>query len=144
MSALISKRLLQAVVAVLGLVPVAAGAAGVLAGPDFMMAASAWPIDLDSHFRYLSGIFLAIGLMFYASIPGIERKTALFRLAALPVVIGGFARLGSLLAVGTPSNPHVAGLILELGLMPTLLIWQASVAHRTPARGWHRTSAFGR
>ena len=27
------------------------------------MAGTSWPIDLESHFRYLSGIFLRVGLM---------------------------------------------------------------------------------
>lgn len=130
MNFLSSKRCLQATVAVLGIVPVSAGAAGVLLGPAAFSDAGGWPVDLDSHFRYVSGIFLALGLTFYATIPSIERKTALFRLAAALVVAGGLARLLALLVNGVPSAPHVAGLVLELVVVPALVLWQGRVARQ--------------
>lgn len=130
MSGSASKRCLQAVVAVLGTVPVAAGTAGVILGPAAFSDAGAWPIDLDSHVRYLSGIFLALGLTFYATVPSIERKTALFRLAAALVVAGGLARLLGLIVNGVPSAPHVAGLTLELVVVPALAVWQGRVARQ--------------
>lgn len=129
-----SKRLLQAVVAVLALVPVSAGLAGVLLGPSAFAPSGDWPVDLDSHFHYLSGIFLAIGLAFWATVPAIERKTTLFRLAAAAVVLGGAARLLSLVADGVPSPPHLVGLCLELVVMPLLVVWQARVARATDGR----------
>lgn len=125
-----SKRRLQATVAILGIVPVAAGAAGVLMGPAAFSDAGGWPVDLDSHFRYLSGIFLALGLTFYATIPSIERKTSLFRLAAALVVTGGLARLLALVVDGVPSAGHVVGLMLELVVVPALVIWQGRVAYQ--------------
>lgn len=125
------KRLLQATVGVLALVPISAGAAGVLVGPGFVLTAPDWPVDLDSHFRYLSGIFLALGLTYWATVPSIERKAAMFRLASVLVVAGGAARLGSLLAVGVPSTPHLVGLGLETLVVPLLVLWQRRVAWRT-------------
>ena len=123
-----SKRLLQTAVALLALVPVGIGALGVLAGPAFLRGVIDPPVDLDSHFRYLSGIFLALGLTFYACIPEIERKTALFRMAGALVIIGGCGRLLSLVMTGTPSRGHLIGLGLELVIVPLLMIWQARVA----------------
>lgn len=123
-----SRRLLQLVVAILSLVPIAAGAGGVLLGPSFVVGASGWPPDLDSHFRYLSGIFVMLGLTFLSTVPGIEDKTRRFRLAAALVVAGGLGRLVSLLIVGTPTVPHIVGLGLELVVVPTLVIWQGRVA----------------
>ena len=139
MPRLSSKTCLQALVAVLALVPVTVCTEGVLTGSSFLTGAPSRSVDLDSHFRYLSGIFLAVGLLFYATVPAIERKTALFRLAASLVVAGGLGRLVSLLVAGTPTAPHVAGLVLELLVVPSLVVWQASVARRTPAFGWRRT-----
>lgn len=143
MTPLFSKRCLQALVAVLALVPVAVGAEGVLTGSSFLTHAPSRPVDLDSHFRYLSGIFLAVGLMFCATVPSIERKTNLFRLAAALVVVGGLGRLVSLMVAGTPTAPHLAGLFLELAVVPSLVIWQASVSRRTTGFGRIRSRFSG-
>ena len=124
----ISKRLLQCIVMVLGLVPVTVGLYGVIFGPDFLRGTLTPSVDLDSHFRYLSGIFLGIGLAFYACVPGIERKTLLFRFAAGVVLLGGLARLASLLFVGVPSAGHIIGLGLELVVVPLLALWQGRLA----------------
>lgn len=124
----ISKRLLQCIVSLLGLVPVTVGLYGVIFGPDFLQGTLTPSVDLDSHFRYLSGIFLGIGLAFYACVSGIERKTLLFRFAAGVVVLGGLARLASLLLVGVPSAGHVMGLGLELVVVPLLAFWQGRLA----------------
>ncbi len=86
------------------------------------------PTDLDSHFRYISGIFFAVGVAFATCVPGIEAKGPRFRLLGALVVAGGLARLVSLVAVGVPSNGHVFGLAMELGVVPLLLLWQAGLA----------------
>lgn len=121
-------RGLQATVALLSLVPVATGAAGVLLGPGFLMSdATPW-VDLDSHFRYLSGIFLAVGLGFLSCIPNIVDKVARFRALSGMVVLGGLARLLSLAVAGSPATGHRIGLILELVVVPALVLWQARLA----------------
>jgi Domain of unknown function (DUF4345) len=122
-----SRRLLQATVAALSLVPIAAGAAGVAVGPGFVGGDGS--ADLDSHFRYLSGLLLGIGLLFASTVRGIERRTARFRLASGLVVCGGLGRLLSLVATGAPAWPHLAGLLLELAVVPLLAVWQGMVAH---------------
>jgi hypothetical protein len=125
----VSRRLLQVVVAVLCLVPLAAGSAGVLLGPALVGGAGPdGSIDLDSHFRYLSGILVGVGLTFASTVPAIERRTARFRLAAALVVCGGAGRLLSLGVASTPSAPHLVGLGLELVVVPLLVAWQGAVA----------------
>lgn len=124
----VSKRLLQATVAVLALIPTLTGAAGILIGPAFLTGEPSAAVSLDSHLRFLSGVFFAVGLAFYATIPAIERKGALFRLAAALVFTGGLARLISLLTVGSPTGPHLAGLAMELAVVPALVVWQSRVA----------------
>jgi hypothetical protein len=112
-------------VAVLALVPTLTGAAGIVAGPDFLALDPPWPTDLDSHFRFLSGMFFAVGLAFYSCIPRIEQKRERFRLLAGLVVTGGLARLWSLLVADPPSAGHVLGLVMELLVVPLLVAWQA-------------------
>lgn len=132
MPPLVSKRLLQVTVAVLALIPTVTGAAGVLLGPTFLTGEPASTANLDSHLRFLSGTFFAVGLAFYATVPTIERKGALFRLAAGLVFTGGLARLISLWTVGSPAWPHLAGLVMELAVVPALVVWQSRVARHAP------------
>lgn len=129
MSPSAERRLLQAAVALACLVPLSAGSAGVLRGAAFVYRGAA-TADLDSHFRYLSGIFLAVGIAFSTCLPAIERKGARFRMLGAFVVAGGLARLLSLAEVGAPSFGHRFGLVMELGVVPLLLLWQARVAQR--------------
>lgn len=127
---MIEKRLLQIVVALACIVPLVTGGAGILSGPDWLRGVGSAPVDLDSHFRYMSGIFFGVGLAFCSCIPRIEIKGARFRMLGGFVVIGGIARLWSLLSVGTPSQGHVLGLCMELGVVPCLMLWQAAFARR--------------
>jgi hypothetical protein len=121
------RRGLQLVVAILGLVPVCAGLDGAIRGEAFL--ASGTPdISLDSHFRYLSGLLLAIGLGFWSTIPAIEKRNARFSLLTAIVFAGGLARLGGILAIGVPRWPMILAVIIELLVTPLLFIWQRRVA----------------
>lgn len=122
------RTLLQAAVALVCIVPFGASLTGILLGAAWLQPAPA--IDLDSHFRYLSGLFLGMGIAFASCVPGIERKTARFRLLGMMVVMGGLARLWSLVTLGPPSTGHSVGLCIELIVVPLLLAWQARVARR--------------
>jgi hypothetical protein len=121
------KRALQAAVALSGMVPVSAGLAGMVLGSSFVGDASGGA-DLDSHFRYLSGLLLGIGLAFWSTIPGIERKGPLFALLTAFVVLGGLGRLASILVYDLPEDPMLAALVMELAVTPALCLWQARVA----------------
>ncbi len=122
------RTLLQAAVALTCLLPLSAGTIGVVRGAAWFQDAPT--TDLDSHFRYLSGLFLVMGLGFVSCVPRIERKTGRMRLLALMVVGGGLARLVSLGVAGTPSIGHLVGLCAELIVVPLLVAWQTRVAQR--------------
>ena len=124
------KRLLQAVVAVACLLPLVVGGQGVLHGPAPFGHLHDVPRDLDSHFRYVSGIFFATGIGFVSCIPHIEAKGSRFRLLGGMIFVGGLARLASLLAVGVPSKGHVLGLAMETLVVPLLMLWQWQFARR--------------
>lgn len=127
------RRLLQLAVALGCAVPLLAGGSGMIQGPEFLHGVAApAPADLDSHFRYLSGLLLAVGIAFASCIRGIERKTARFRLLALLVFVGGLGRLFSYLSIGAPGGGHMFGLAMELVAVPLLALWQARVARAGP------------
>lgn len=125
------KRLLQAVLLILSLSPLGIGALGALGGPAGLGEAGAAARDAASHFRYLSGVFVGVGVMLLAVIPAIERESRLFGLIAAAVIIGGLARLAGVAADGWPSIGHRVGLVLELGVTPGLWWWQRRLARRT-------------
>lgn len=125
------RRALQIAVAVACLVPASAGLLGIVESATMLKGVRApLSIDLDSHYRYLSGLLLGIGLAFAACIRNIERNTALFRTLGLIVVTGGLARLLGLVVAGSPGSGHVFGLAMELGVVPLLMLWQARIARR--------------
>ena len=119
------RRLLQAAVLLAGFVPVLAGSAGVLLGAKMADWGS---IDLDSHVRYLSGLLLGIGIVFWGMIPGIERHGTIFRVLTGIVFVGGLGRLLGLFVVGVPSAAMTAALGMELVVTPLLCLWQSRVA----------------
>ena len=121
------KKLLQIAVAIGGLVPVGAGLTGILFGAS-MTGGDFGPIPLDSHFRYLSGLLLGIGLCFWGTIPDIQRKGMLFRTLTLIVVIGGCGRVVSLWVRGAPDSAMLFGLGMELVITPLLALWQYRIS----------------
>jgi len=130
MDRLLLKRALQCAVAIGCLVPISTGLAGIIFGADMIGDDLTGPISLDSHFRYLSGLLLGIGLLFCKTIPHIERNGKEFRLLAAIVIVGGVGRLSSLYAVGLPDRPMLFGLCMELLITPLLAVWQYWVARR--------------
>lgn len=120
---------MQIVVGIACLVPLSAGSSGVLKGAEWLAHAPV-VVDLDSHFRYISGIFLGVGFAFVSCIPAIETKGARLRLLVAFVVLGGIARLLSLAEVGPPGSGMQFGLVMELAVTPLIAVWQASLARR--------------
>lgn len=122
------RKLLQQTVAIVATIPVAIGLYGVLFGQA--LTGDAVSISAESHFRFLSGLLLGIGLCFWSTLPGIEVKTGRFRLLTLLVVIGGLGRLVGLALTGLPSLFMIGGLVIELVVTPFLCLWQLRVANR--------------
>ena len=121
------RRLLQIAVAIAGIVPVGVGLGAIVYGPQFLEmpnSASSW-----SHLHYLAGLLLAIGLIFWASIPRIEQYRDRFALLTLIVFAGGVARLIGALALGdTPGKGMMFALVMELIVTPMLWAWQRRIA----------------
>ncbi|WP_445503960.1 DUF4345 domain-containing protein [Microvirga sp. G4-2] len=122
------RKLLQQTVAIVATIPVATGLYGVLFGQA--LTGDAVSISAESHFRFLSGLLLGIGLCFWSTLPGIEDKTNRFRFLTLLVVIGGLGRLIGLALTGLPSFFMMGGLFIELIVTPVLCLWQTRVANR--------------
>ena len=126
------RRLLQAAVALGCLSPFYFGLRGVLEGPAMLLGIDPGqaPPDLLSHYRYLSGLFLGIGIVLLSCLPRIEVRTVRFRWACGAIVVGGLARAFGLVIGDAPSAAHYLALAAELGFVPVLVLWQGHVARR--------------
>ncbi|MHC2002315.1 DUF4345 domain-containing protein [Methylobacterium sp. CM6241] len=122
------REALQRVVAVAAIIPVASGLFGILFGLGGVGGNSLAQISADSHFRYLSGLLMGIGILFWSCVPAIEAKSRLFRFLTLVVTLGGLARLLGLYLTGLPSAVMLGALIMELVVTPLLCLWQMRVA----------------
>ncbi len=123
---------LQLTVALAGLVPVGAGLAGLALGPAMVGHASS-TVSLDSHFSYLSGLLLAIGLAFWQAIPTIAHQGPRVRLLTFIVFVGGLGRLVSLDRVGQPDVFMTAAFVMELVVTPAICLWQWRLEQRMDA-----------
>lgn len=120
------RRALQSTVAVLALIPISAGLGGIVFA-DLLQVAPDIQRDATSHFRYLSGLLLAIGLCYWRTVPKIEREGLLFRTLTLIVFIGGLARLYSMALEGVPSIVMIGALLMELIVTPALALWRERI-----------------
>lgn len=121
------RRYLQRAVALAAVVPVSAGLYGVLFGAG-LTGEQGLSVSGDSHYRYLSGLLLGIGLLFWSAIPAIEQKRGRFQLLTLVVVAGGLGRLAGLGITGIPSLTMLGALAMELAVTPAICLWQMRVS----------------
>ena len=113
------RNALRVCVALAAVVPVAGGLIG---------AVQSQSAGLADHYRYLSGLLLAVGLGFWSTVPQIERHTQRFRLLTGLVAIGGLCRLLGVV-LGDPLTPATAAaLAMELVATPLLCLWQAQIS----------------
>jgi heme A synthase len=77
---------------------------------------------LDSQFRYLSGIYFAVGIGMLIVVWRVERAWLLFAVLILAAFLGGIGRLVSLSEMGLPNAKQHIGMYLELAT-PLLLVW---------------------
>ena len=122
----IERQALQIAVAIAGLVPVSAGAAGIVIGPGVL--ALSGPVSALTHAAYLSGLLLGIGIGFWSLIPAIERQGRVFTLLTAIVMLGGLARAYTALRLGAWGPSVSLPLMMELGVTPALCLWQWRVA----------------
>ena len=122
------RRALQCVVTLACIVPISAGAYGLFFGPSMLGGHQIASAGLDGHFRYLSGLLLGLGLAFLASVPDIESRGSRIALLTGMVMLGGFGRLASVIALGGGSRSAYFALAMELLVTPAVALWQRRIA----------------
>lgn len=130
-----SRRALQIVSAVLGIVPVVTGLIGLrgVADPLYAPVNSPHVILLDTNLRFFSGLWLGLGLALLWLIPSIEKQTVPFRIIWGAIFVGGVGRVLSILLAGAPPAPFVFFTLLEILGAPLFIYWQHRVAQTAPS-----------
>lgn len=130
MTPLTEKRLLQAAIVLGGAFSLFVALASAFKGVAFLSRDAVVNVNLDSHFRYLSGIFLGTLIAMYSCVPNVEHAGPRLRLIGGLIICGGLARLLGVVAFGLPGMGHRYGLVMELIVTPLILLWQLRVARR--------------
>lgn len=110
------------------MVPIAAGAAGVLRGTAMIGRLNLNNGDLESQFAYLAGLLLGIGSAFLFAALEIRKRAVLFSTLGFIVIVGGLARLLTTSTAGQPNTAHQFALVMELIVVPLLLLWHRRLA----------------
>lgn len=123
------KRGLQIILGILSLIPFIVAILGLTSGLGRWLPAEAITPEFDSHYRYITGFYISLGVMAWWIIPNIEKHKTVLRVLAGAIFTGGVGRMISLWQVGTPSPLTLVFTGIEL-CFPLLLIWQAKLSRR--------------
>lgn len=121
------KRALQIVLAALSLIPLGFGGLGVIYGVGRFVPLDAALAPLDSQFRFLSALYVGIGVLIWRIIPAVEKHGWLVSTIVAAIFCGGLARLYSASLTGETPPMMIAATALELA-SPILIVWQRAVA----------------
>jgi hypothetical protein len=119
------RKLLQAAVAMAGLVGVILGLTGVLFGT--MHTDLSGDVVLDGYVRFGKGVLLALGLVYWSCIPQIERHGERISLVTFILVLGAVPRLIAVIGHGVPTIGILISLAGELIFAPLLWLWHQHV-----------------
>ena len=120
------RKLLQIAFALSGLALVGFGFAGVFFGANFIDLSG--NVVMDSYIRFLKGMLLAIGLVYWSAIPDIEHHGERIALVTFILVLGAVPRLMAVIGHGVPTIGILVGLAGELIFAPLLWLWHQHVA----------------
>ena len=126
-----SRRLLQTVNFVLGLLTIFLAANSLIFGtesPIYEVGAVPPLPSLDSNLRFMGGLGLGLGVALIWITPSIEAHTIVFRLVWMCALLGGIGRLVSAAVIGQPPLPMIIFAAVEVPLVPILIYWQHSVS----------------
>jgi Domain of unknown function (DUF4345) len=119
------RKLLQIAFAFAGLALVGFGFAGIFFGANFLDLSG--NVVMDSYIRFLKGMLLAIGLVYWSSIADIERHGERIALVTFILALGAVPRLMAVIGHGVPTIGIMISLAGELIVAPLLWLWQLRI-----------------
>jgi hypothetical protein len=122
------KRGLQVTITIFSLLPLLVGVIGIVLGTARWLPTEMITADFDSHYRYIAGYYVSLGLLGLWVAPRIEQHTGLLRIICASILLGGLGRLVSMVQVGLPGPMAIVFTMFELCFPLLLLLWQAKVS----------------
>ncbi|WP_181437918.1 DUF4345 domain-containing protein [Curtobacterium sp. MCLR17_034] len=122
------RAVLVVLLTVVGAIAVVGGVGmvlGAVTGPEEQHVA----VSTSSEYRFLSGVWLVLGLALWWSLVQPASRVAVTRVVLIAAIGGGVGRLVSLLVEGWP-GPFTAALAIELLALPVLLVWHVRAFKR--------------
>ena len=121
------QRLLLVVLAALGAFVIATALFSIIVGPAAVPGGGAVPPTIDSEFRFLKVIWLAVGVTLLWTLRRPAERALVTRVLLVVAACGGIARLLSFAVVGLPHPVFIGAGILELVVLPLVIWWHSRV-----------------
>ncbi|GAB2493763.1 DUF4345 domain-containing protein [Nocardiopsis aegyptia] len=126
-------RAFQALVVLSALIVLTTGAMDVALGTAPLPGGDAVPVNVDSNYRFFAAVWLTLGVALVVVAVRVREpgSVPLLRLVCAAVVLGGLARVWSIVVAGVP-DPMLLGLLgLEFVLPPILFLWHRALTRET-------------
>ena len=121
------QRLLIIVLYLFVAIVVATSLLAIIGGPTAEPGGGPVPPSIDSEFRFVNVIWLAVGVILFWTLRRAAERALVTRVLLVIAACGGFARLVSLAVVGWPHPVFIGAIILELVIVPLVIWWHARV-----------------
>ena len=119
------RSLLLWLLAGMGFIPVGTGLVSILLGPDLSPGGEALNASLDSEYRFLSVVWLSVGVILWWSLLEPARRAAVTRTILVVCALGGLGRILPAVEQGLPHPVFVMAWVLELAVLPFVIWWHA-------------------
>lgn len=121
------RRLWQTIFTVLALIPSSTSILTLVVGMARFVDADEVIVALDSNFRFLGGVYLALALLALWCVVRIEERADGLVFVAGAIFLGGIGRLISIADVGAPGTYTWFVLVIELGALFLALAMRRSI-----------------
>ena len=134
------RRLLLAVLWILGAVPIATGLLAIIGGPTVAPGGGPTTASIDSEYRFVNVFWLGAGGILYWTLLKPAARALVTRVVLIFAATGGIARLISVVVVGWPHPVFIATIVLELVIVPLVIWWHSRVFPVSSAAEWSVTA----
>jgi Domain of unknown function (DUF4345) len=130
-----TKLLFKIVAGVLAGIPIVTGFIGTFFKDPFFPISIILPepalSTLDNEWRFMSAIWLSIGVCFLWMLPQLEKYAQSFQMLLALITFGGIGRAILWALHGTPSNDLIFFTLLELIVCPLLVLWLRQIVKKS-------------